>query len=245
MTENAIQLRSVTRRYGAGGALATALDQVSLAFPKGTFTAVMGPSGSGKSTLLQCAAGLDRPTSGSVVMGGTELTGLSETKLTRLRRGRIGFVFQAFNLLPALTAEQNVALPLRLDGRRPKSSQVREALQQVGLGDRARHRPSQLSGGQQQRVALARALITRPEVLFGDEPTGALDSRTGRDVLALLRTMADRDHRTIIMVTHDPVAASYADRVVFLVDGRVHGELTGARAEDIAARMTGLEAAPC
>ncbi|MFF2012696.1 ABC transporter ATP-binding protein [Streptomyces sp. NPDC058195] len=245
MTENAIQLRSVTRRYGAGATLATALDQVSLAFPKGTFTAVMGPSGSGKSTLLQCAAGLDRPTSGSVVMGGTELTALNETGLTRLRRGRIGFVFQAFNLLPALTAEQNVALPLRLGGHRPKKAQLRDVLQQVGLGDRAHHRPSQLSGGQQQRVALARALITRPEVLFGDEPTGALDSRTGRDVLALLRTMADRDGRTVIMVTHDPLAASYADRVVFLVDGRVHGELTGARAEDIAARMTGLEAAPC
>ncbi|MFG2292367.1 ABC transporter ATP-binding protein [Streptomyces sp. NPDC048603] len=245
MTDDAIRLGSVTRRYGRGGACVTALDGVSLAFPRGTFTAVMGPSGSGKSTLLQCAAGLDRPTSGSVSMGGTELTGLSETGLTLLRRERIGFVFQAFNLLPSLTAEQNVALPLRLAGRRPKKAQVREVLRQVGLGDRARHRPAEMSGGQQQRVALARALITRPEVLFGDEPTGALDSQTGRQVLALLRGMADRDGQTIIMVTHDPVAASYADRVVFLVDGRVHGELTGAAAEDIAARMTTLEAAPC
>ncbi|MFE3263428.1 ABC transporter ATP-binding protein [Streptomyces sp. NPDC059215] len=245
MNNDAVRLRSVTRRHGSGGASVTALDQVSLTFPRGTFTAVMGPSGSGKSTLLQCAAGLDRPTSGSVTLGGTELTGLSETELTLLRRARVGFVFQAFNLLPALTAEQNVALPLRLAGRRPKKARVREVLEEVGLADRARHRPTELSGGQQQRVALARALITRPEVLFGDEPTGALDSRTGRTVLALLRGMVDRDGRTVVMVTHDPVAASCADRVVFLVDGRVSGELTGASAGDIAARMTDLEAAPC
>ncbi|MFF4845156.1 ABC transporter ATP-binding protein [Streptomyces collinus] len=245
MTNDAIRLRSVTRRYGSGGTSVTALDEVSLAFPRGTFTAVMGPSGSGKSTLLQCAAGLDRPTSGSVTVGDTELTTMSETKLTLLRRKRIGFVFQAFNLLPSLTAEQNVALPLRLAGRRPKKAQVRQVLEQVGLGDRARHRPTELSGGQQQRVALARALITRPEVLFGDEPTGALDSQTGREVLTLLRGMVDRDEQTIIMVTHDPVAASFADRVVLLVDGRVDGELTGASAEDIAARLTKLEAAPC
>ncbi|MGW1271248.1 ABC transporter ATP-binding protein [Streptomyces sp. NPDC002491] len=245
MSNDAIRLHSVTRRYSSGGASVTALDEVSLAFPRGTFTAVMGPSGSGKSTLLQCAAGLDRPTSGSVTVGDTELTRLSETELTLLRRERIGFVFQAFNLLPSLTAEQNVALPLRLAGRRPKKAQVREVLEQVGIGDRARHRPTEMSGGQQQRVALARALITRPEVLFGDEPTGALDSQTGREVLTLLRGMVDRDGQTIIMVTHDPVAASYADRVVFLVDGRVNGELIDALAEDIAARMTKLEAAPC
>ncbi|TXS65177.1 ABC transporter ATP-binding protein [Streptomyces sp. me109] len=245
MNNDAVRLRSVTRRHGSGGASVTALDQVSLTFPRGTFTAVMGPSGSGKSTLLQCAAGLDRPTSGSVTLGDTELTGLSETELTLLRRARVGFVFQAFNLLPALTAEQNVALPLRLAGRRPKKARVREVLEEVGLVDRARHRPTELSGGQQQRVALARALITRPEVLFGDEPTGALDSRTGRAVLALLRGMVDRDGRTVVMVTHDPVAASCADRVVFLVDGRVSGELIGASAGDIAARMTDLEAAPC
>jgi putative ABC transport system ATP-binding protein len=225
-----------------------ALDGVSLAFPAGTFTAVMGPSGSGKSTLLQCAAGLDRPTSGSVRLGGTELTGLGERRLTRLRRERIGFVFQAFDLLPSLTAEQNVALPLRLAGRRPRRAEVREALGRVGLGDRARHRPAELSGGQQQRVALARALITRPEVLFGDEPTGALDSVTARHVLSLMRDMTDTDGRTLVMVTHDPVAAAYADRVVFLVDGRVHGELAGASAGEIAARTTALETAgtvPC
>jgi putative ABC transport system ATP-binding protein len=245
MSEDAIRLRAVTRRYGSDGTSVTALDEVSIAFPRGTFTAVMGPSGSGKSTLLQCAAGLDRPTSGSVTVGGTELTGLSETGLTLLRRERVGFVFQAFNLLPSLTAEQNVALPLRLAGRRPQQDRVREVLRQVGLGDRAKHRPAELSGGQQQRVALARALITRPEVLFCDEPTGALDSRSSREVLALLRGMVEHEGHTVVMVSHDPVAASCADRVVFLVDGRVHGELAGAAAEDIAARMTTLEVVPC
>lgn len=244
-TSHAIRLRSVSRRYGAGDSAVTALDDVSLDFPRGTFTAVMGPSGSGKSTLLQCAAGLDRPTSGSVVVGGTELTGLSERRLTLLRRERVGFVFQAFNLLPSLTAAQNVALPLRLAGRRPSRSRVREALARVGLADRTGHRPTELSGGQQQRVALARALITRPEVLFGDEPTGALDTRTGREVLALLRSMVDGEGQTVVMVTHDPVAASCADRVVFLVDGRPAGELTGAGADAIATRVTRLEAAPC
>ena len=245
MSSGTVQLRAVTRRFSLGATSVTALDRVSLTFPRATFTAVMGPSGSGKSTLLQCAAGLDRSTSGSVTLGGTELTDLSETELTLLRRERIGFVFQAFNLLPSLTAEQNVALPLRLAGRRPSKARVREVLEQVGLGDRVRHRPTELSGGQQQRVALARALITRPEVLFGDEPTGALDSRTSREVLDLLRAMVDREGQTVVMVTHDPVAASYADRAVFLVDGRVNGELTGAGAEDIAARMTRLETAPC
>ncbi|WP_406454370.1 ABC transporter ATP-binding protein [Streptomyces sp. NBC_01622] len=245
MNKDAIQLRSVCRRYGAGDSAVTALDQVSLSFPEGTFTAVMGPSGSGKSTLLQCAAGLDRPTSGAVVVDGTDLTKLNETRLTLLRRERIGFVFQSFNLLPSLTAEQNVALPLRLAGRRPAKARVREVLEQVGLGDRARHRPTELSGGQQQRVALARALITRPEVLFGDEPTGALDSGTGREVLKLLRGMVDADGQTVVMVTHDPIAASYADRVVFLVDGRVNGEMVGASADGIATRITKLEASPC
>ncbi|MEU7207507.1 ABC transporter ATP-binding protein [Streptomyces sp. NPDC044989] len=242
--DDAVRLRSVSRRYGAGDGAVPALDDVSLAFPRGTFTAVMGPSGSGKSTLLQCAAGLDRPTSGSVVVGGTELTGLSERRLTLLRRERVGFVFQAFNLLPSLTAAQNVALPLRLSGRRPARGRVREALRQVGLADRARHRPTELSGGQQQRVALARALITRPEVLFADEPTGALDSGTGREVLALLRGMVDDTGQTVVMVTHDPVAASCADRVVFLVDGHVHGDLTAPTATTIATHLTGLEPSP-
>ncbi|MFE1832667.1 ABC transporter ATP-binding protein [Streptomyces sviceus] len=257
MTTDAISLRSVSRTYGRThnrnnrraspddtALTVTALHDVTLAFPHGTFTAVMGPSGSGKSTLLQCAAGLDRPTSGSVTMSGTELTTLSETRLTLLRRERIGFVFQAFNLLPSLTAEQNVALPLRLAGRRVPKARIREVLQQVGLAERARHRPTELSGGQQQRVALARALVTRPDVLFGDEPTGALDSQTGREVLTLLRAMVDREGQTVVMVTHDPVAASHADRVVFLVDGQVNGELVEADVNDIATHMATLEAAP-
>ncbi|GAA2575979.1 hypothetical protein GCM10010424_20850 [Streptomyces lienomycini] len=239
--DDAVRLCSVSRRYGSGAGSVAALDDVSVAFRRGTFTAVMGPSGSGKSTLLQCAAGLDRPTSGSVVVGGTELTGLSGRRLTLLRRDRVGFVFQAYNLLPSLTAEQNVVLPLRLSGRRPPRGRVGEVLRQVGLADRARHRPTELSGGQQQRVALARALITRPEVLFADEPTGALDSQAGREVLALLRGTVDREGRTVVMVTHDPVAASCADRVVFLVDGRVHGELPASPADTIAAHLTALE----
>ncbi|MFJ9112221.1 ABC transporter ATP-binding protein [Streptomyces sp. NPDC102283] len=244
----AVRLRSVTRSYGRDGSdggngrdgsdgrTVKALDDVSLTIHRGTFTAVMGPSGSGKSTLLHCVAGLDRPTGGRVLLGDTDLTGLSEAGLTRLRRGRIGFVFQAFNLLPSLTAAQNVALPLRLAGRRPRKADVLHALEQVGLRDRAGHRPGELSGGQQQRVAIARALVTRPEVLFGDEPTGALDSTAGRVVLGLLRAMTD-EGRTVIMVTHDPVAASFADRVVFLADGRVGDELDAPTAERVAARM--------
>ena len=229
--------------YGTRAAAVTALDGVTLDFGGGTFTAVMGPSGSGKSTLLQCAAGLDRPTSGEVFVAGQDLGRLSETKLTVLRRDRIGFVFQSFNLLPSLTAELNVALPLRLAGRRPKRREVREVLESVGLGDRGRHRPAELSGGQQQRVAIARALVTRPAVLFADEPTGALDSTTGREVLAMLRGLVDHNGQTIVMVTHDPLAASYADRVVFLADGRVAGELHGPTPESVATRMTQLEVA--
>ncbi|MBF9133136.1 ABC transporter ATP-binding protein [Plantactinospora sp. S1510] len=237
-----VQLTEVHRRYGSGGSAVLALDGVTIGFPAGSFTAVMGPSGSGKSTLLQCAAGLDRPTSGSVRLAGTELTGLSETGLTLLRRDRIGFVFQAFNLLPALSAEQNVELPLRLAGRRPGSGEVRAMLAAVGLADRRRNRPAELSGGQQQRVAIARALVTRPEVLFADEPTGALDSTSGREVLGLLRGLVDEHGQTIVMVTHDPIAAAHADRVVFLADGRPVDELARPTARSVAERMTGLEA---
>ncbi|MFD8940992.1 ABC transporter ATP-binding protein [Streptomyces californicus] len=244
MNQAAVRLRSVTRSYGKGASAVTALDNVSLDIPRGTFTAVMGPSGSGKSTFLQCIAGLDRPTAGQVLLGETDLSGLSEKKLTLLRRDRIGFVFQAFNLLPSLTAAQNVALPLRLAGRRPGRNDVLDVLEKVGLRERAGHRPGELSGGQQQRVALARALVTRPEVLFGDEPTGALDTSTGREVLTLLREMVDRG-QTVVMVTHDPVAAAFADRVLFLTDGRVHGELLAPTAEQVAAHMTGLAALPC
>jgi putative ABC transport system ATP-binding protein len=241
--DQAVVLRAVRKVYGTRSAVVTALDGVTLDFGRGTFTAVMGPSGSGKSTLLQCAAGLDRPTSGEVFVAGEDLGRLSETGLTVLRRDRIGFVFQSFNLLPSLTAELNVALPLRLAGRRPKRRQVSDVLAAVGLAERGRHRPAELSGGQQQRVAIARALVTRPEVLFADEPTGALDSTTGREVLTMLRGLVDRENQTIVMVTHDPLAASYADRVVFLADGRVAGELRGPTPQTVAARMTQLEVA--
>ncbi|WP_371777607.1 ABC transporter ATP-binding protein [Streptomyces sp. NBC_01438] len=244
MNQAAVRLRSVTRSYGRKSGAVTALDGVSLDIPRGTFTAVMGPSGSGKSTLLQCTAGLDRPTGGQVFLGDTELTGLSERRLTLLRRSRIGFVFQAFNLLPSLTAEQNVALPLRLAGRRPRRAEVLDVLERVGLRERAGHRPGELSGGQQQRVALARALVTRPDVLFGDEPTGALDSTTGQEVLSMMRTMVD-DGQTVIMVTHDPVAAACADRVLFLADGQVRDELYAPAVEQVAARMTRMAAVPC
>jgi putative ABC transport system ATP-binding protein len=237
----AVALRRVTRVYRSGGVV-TALNQVTLGFGAGTFTAVMGPSGSGKSTLLQCAAGLDRPTSGEVWLGGQELGGLSETRLTVLRRDRIGFVFQSFNLLPSLTAELNVALPLRLAGRRPSRTEIRRVLSSVGLADRTGHRPSQLSGGQQQRVAIARALVTRPEVVFADEPTGMLDSASGHEVLGLLRGLVDEQGQTVIMVTHDPVAAGYASRVVFLADGQVAGELHDPTPQSVAGRMTGLRA---
>jgi putative ABC transport system ATP-binding protein len=230
----------VTKTYGSGDGAVRALDDVSLAFEPGTFSAIMGPSGSGKTTLLQCAAGLDRPDSGTVRVGTTDLARLGERRLAELRRSRVGFVFQSFNLLPSLTAAQNAVLPLRLSGRRPGRRAARDALTRVGLADRARHRPAQLSGGQQQRVAIARALVNRPEVIFADEPTGALDTRSARDVLAMLRDAADREGRTLIMVTHDPVAAAVADRVVFLADGRIVDELAAPRAEAVADRMTEL-----
>jgi len=239
--EPAVGLHQVTKVYKTGGAPVTALLEVTVDFAPGTFTAVMGPSGSGKSTLLQCAAGLDRPTSGEVRLAGHDLRGLSESGLTVLRRERIGFVFQSFNLLPSLTAELNVALPLRLAGRRPSRGEIGQVLASVGLADRATHRPSELSGGQQQRVAIARALVTRPEVVFADEPTGMLDSGSGREVLGLLRDLVDSRGQTVVMVTHDPVSAARADRVVFLADGQLAGELRGPTPQAIVARMTGLE----
>jgi putative ABC transport system ATP-binding protein len=238
----AVALDGVTKTFGVGESVVRALDDVSLAFDPGTFTAIMGPSGSGKTTLLQCAAGLDRPDGGAVRIGATDLAGLSERRLARLRRRRVGFVFQSFNLLPSLTAAQNVILPLRLAGERPRRRVARDALARVGLGDRARHRPAQLSGGQQQRVAIARALVTEPEVIFADEPTGALDRRSARDVLDMLRDATDRDGRTLVMVTHDPIAAAIADRVVFLADGQIADELAAPRAETVADRMTALGA---
>jgi len=236
----ALQLDTLIRDFGSGDGTVRALDGVTLGFEPGTFTAVMGPSGSGKSTLLQTAAGLDRPTSGRVHLGETEVSALGERALARLRRERLGFVFQSFNLLGALTAAQNVALPSRLAGRKLKRQQVAAALAAVGLEGRAGHRPAQLSGGQQQRVAIARALVGEPELLFADEPTGALDLKAGREVLALLRDTVDRGGRTLVMVTHDPSAAAYADRVVFMADGRLAGELHAPTAEQVAERMTGL-----
>ena len=235
-----VALDGVTKTYGSGEGLVRALDDVALAFQPGTFNAIMGPSGSGKTTLLQCAAGLDRPDRGNVQIGATDLTGLGERRLAQLRRRHVGFVFQSFNLLPSLTAAQNVILPLRLAGEHPRRRVARDALARVGVGDRARHRPAELSGGQQQRVAIARALVTEPEVIFADEPTGALDTRSARDVLAMLREATDRHGRTLVLVTHDPVAAAVADRVVFLADGRIVDELAAPRVETVADRMTEL-----
>ena len=235
-----VSLRDVRKVHGRGDGAVVALDGVSVALARGSFTAVMGPSGSGKSAFLNVAAGLDRPTSGTVVLGETDLGRLSERRLTILRRERIGFVFQAFNLMPSLTVAQNISLPLRLDGRRAKRSVVRDVTARVGLQDRLRHRPSQLSGGQQQRVAIARALVTRPEVVFADEPTGALDRRTGLGVLALLRALVDQDGRTVVMVTHDPIAAAHADRVILLADGRLTGLLEAPDADEVAQRLAHL-----
>src|SRR5213078_4398407 len=236
----AVGLRDVRKVYGRGDGAVVALDGVSVGIAPGSFTALMGPSGSGKSTFLNVAAGLDRPTSGTVTLGETELAGLSERQLTILRRERIGFVFQAFNLMPSLTVTQNIGLPMRLDGHRPRRADVREVAARVGLEERLRHRPSQLSGGQQQRVAIARALVTRPEVVFADEPTGALDTRSGRGVLALLREVVDGEGHTVVMVTHDPVAAAHADRAILLADGRIAGTLDAPSADEVADHLAHL-----
>ncbi|MDQ2585395.1 ABC transporter [Saccharothrix yanglingensis] len=239
-TAPAIRLSSVSKVHGTGDGAVTALDRVTVDLPRGTFTAVMGPSGSGKSTFLHCAAGLEKPTSGSVLLGGTELSTMDENALTAVRRERIGFVFQSYNLVPALTVEQNIALPLLLGAAEADPEWLRHVVERVGLADRLHHRPHQLSGGQQQRVAIARALVTRPDAVLADEPTGALDSRTGRQVLDLLRGVVDGFGQTVLMVTHDPVAASCADQVLFLTDGRLAGSLHRPSPEAIAERMTQL-----
>jgi putative ABC transport system ATP-binding protein len=231
----------LTKVYGEGLAEVRALDGVDLQVPTGTFTAVMGPSGSGKSTLLHCLAGLDRPTTGTVRIGGTDLAALKDKDLTRLRRDQVGFVFQAFNLIPTLTAEENIVLPLRLGRRDPDQVWMDGVVGSLGLADRLGHRPAELSGGQQQRVAVARALITRPQLVFGDEPTGNLDRASGVELLTLLRRSVDELGQTIVMVTHDPGAAANADRVWFLADGRVVDELLDPTVDGVLDHIRALE----
>jgi putative ABC transport system ATP-binding protein len=237
ITTAAVTSSDITRRYGEGDAAVDALRGVTVDIPAGQFTAVMGPSGSGKSTLMHILAGLDRPTSGSVAIAGREITTMGDQELTLLRRQHIGFVFQFFNLLPMLTAEENIVLPLRLAGTSPEKGWVEEVIGKVGLSDRRDHRPAQLSGGQQQRVAIARALVSRPTVMFADEPTGNLDSRTGEEILDLMRESVESYGQTTVMVTHDPRAAAMADRILFLADGVVVRDQAGASATEVLAAM--------
>jgi putative ABC transport system ATP-binding protein len=238
----AARVQNLTKTYGSGQAKVVALDEVTLDLYAGEFTAVMGPSGSGKSTLMHCCAALDSATSGSVMIGDTELAKLKDKELTRLRRDQVGFVFQSFNLVPTLTAEENILLPLSIAGRKPDAEWYDTVIRTVGLQDRLDHRPNELSGGQQQRVAVARALASRPSIVFADEPTGNLDSRSGAEVLSLLRRSVDEFGQTIVMVTHDPVAAAYTDRVVFLADGKVVDELRNPDRETVLERMARMDA---
>jgi putative ABC transport system ATP-binding protein len=233
----AARLVGAVKTYGTGAGAVRALDGVDVAFGAGAFTAVMGPSGSGKSTLLHCGVGLDRLTEGKALIGETDLSALRDRELTLLRRTRVGFVFQAFNLIPSLSALENITLPLDLAGRAPDRGFLDELVGSLGLSSRLSHRPSELSGGQQQRVALARALLGRPDIVFADEPTGNLDSRAGAEVLAFLQHAARERGQTIVMVTHDPVAAAYADRAVFLADGRLAGDLAEPTRESVLAEL--------
>jgi putative ABC transport system ATP-binding protein len=237
----AAHILNLTKTYRSGQTRVHALNDVTLDLHDGEFTAVMGPSGSGKSTLMHCAAGLDSADDGSVLIGDTDLSRLTDKELTRLRRDRIGFVFQAFNLVPTLTAAENIVLPLSIAGRRPDPEWHRQVIDAVGLTGRLSHRPDQLSGGQQQRVAVARALVSRPDIVFADEPTGNLDSRAGAEVLGLLRRSVDELGQTVVMVTHDPVAAAFTDRVVFLADGQVVDELLAPTREAVLERMAGMD----
>jgi putative ABC transport system ATP-binding protein len=232
----------VRKSYGKGETAVTALAGISLEVPQGQMTAVMGPSGSGKSTLMHCLAGLDSVDTGSIEIGGTQVVGLGDKQITQLRRDRIGFVFQQFNLLPTLTAGENISLPLDIAGRKPDPAWYDEVVRATGLSDRLSHRPSELSGGQQQRVACARALVTRPDVVFADEPTGNLDSKSGAEVLSFLQSTAREHGQTVVMVTHDPNAAGYADRVVFLADGLLVDEMADPTAEKVLERMKRFEA---
>lgn len=236
-TAVAASTSAATKIYGSGDTKVVALDSVDVAFGQGQFTAIMGPSGSGKSTLMHCLAGLDRLTSGAVKIGDVNISELSEKDLTLLRRNKIGFVFQAFNLVPTLTAIENITLPMDLGKTKPDQAHLDEVIQAVGLADRLKHKPNELSGGQQQRVAVARALGSRPDVIFADEPTGNLDSQTGAEILAFMRRAVNEFGQTIVMVTHDPVAASYADRVLFLNDGRIVNELLDPDADAILAAL--------
>ncbi|XVX22173.1 ABC transporter ATP-binding protein [Actinomycetota bacterium] len=237
----AAYLVGVTKTYGMGETTVHALDDVSVEFVAGEFTAVMGPSGSGKSTLMHCAAGLDSVDAGEVWVGDTELSGLKDNDLTELRRDRVGFVFQSFNLVPTLSARENILLPLDIAGRKPDPQWFDSVVQATGLADRLGHRPAQLSGGQQQRVACARAMVTRPDIIFADEPTGNLDSRSGAEVLGFLRESVDQRGQTIVMVTHDASAAGRTDRVLFLADGRIVDEMREPTAERVLERMKAFE----
>ncbi|MFJ7149675.1 ABC transporter ATP-binding protein [Streptomyces sp. NPDC100445] len=239
-TAVAARATELSKTYGQGETRVVALDRVSVGFRQAEFTAIMGPSGSGKSTLMHCVAGLDTFSSGSVRIGDTELGSLKDKQLTKLRRDKIGFIFQAFNLLPTLTALENITLPMDIAGRKPDRAWLDRVITMVGLSDRLGHRPSQLSGGQQQRVAVARALASRPEIIFGDEPTGNLDSRAGAEVLGFLRNSVRELGQTVVMVTHDPVAAAYADRVIFLADGRIVDEMRDPTAGGVLDLMRGL-----
>jgi putative ABC transport system ATP-binding protein len=232
----------LTKVYGGGDNVVTAVDDVTVGFPRGTFTAVMGPSGSGKSTLMHCIAGLDTPTSGRVFIGDREITGLGDNELTKLRRDRLGFVFQAFNLVPVLTARENLVLPAKLGGHEPDPAWVDEVVAVLGLGDRLEHRPSELSGGQQQRVAVGRALVTRPDLVMADEPTGNLDSQSSESIMVFLADAVQRLGQTVVMVTHDPWAASYASNVVFLRDGAIVGQLADPTTESVLDMMKQLGA---
>ncbi|MFD3922668.1 ABC transporter ATP-binding protein [Streptomyces sp. NPDC058595] len=232
---------ALSKVYGQGETQVVALDQVTVDFRQGQFTAIMGPSGSGKSTLMHCVAGLDSFSSGSVRIGDTELGTLKDKQLTQLRRDKIGFIFQAFNLLPTLTALENITLPMDIAGRKPDKQWLDNVITMIGLKDRLHHRPTALSGGQQQRVAVARALASRPEIIFGDEPTGNLDSRAGAEVLGFMRNSVRELGQTVVMVTHDPVAASYADRVIFLADGCIVDEIQNPSAEAVLDRMKAFD----
>ena len=236
-TTSAARAVDLTKVYGSGDTQVVALDAVSCAFERGQYTAIMGPSGSGKSTLMHCLAGLDDATSGAVFIGDTDITTLDDKRLTRLRRDAVGFIFQAFNLLPTLTAIENITLPMDIAGRKPDKEWLDTVIDRIGLRDRLSHRPTELSGGQQQRVACARAIAGRPDVIFADEPTGNLDSRASAEILGFLRSSVDDAGQTIVMVTHDPVAASYADRIVFLADGRVVEDMPGPTADKVLTRM--------